>query len=272
MSKSRSTSPVTKIVIDYDTFERYKKLENEIKELHRQKKEDLKIKSPKQDTEVDQITEENQLGEGQQSEQNSNKSSHICEQDSFIDTIVSKVVKKLEKNSNTNNLINHSQLNTQVGEGVDVLPPVASFVDHNVSQPIESDAIKIKSSQHDNFDDQKLLDLIPLRFKTRASTLLINIKNNPLQIDYNKKGEIFIDTQNIPDSNIFDIFPELFVRKKKKRLLGLQELATKIATLGWGSLICKGIAKGLKRPKNYKMHENTQHSLKDFKNWWYMSM
>jgi len=53
---------------------------------------------------------------------------------------------------------------------------------------------------------------------------------------------------------------------------GLSDLATKIAFLNIGHLINKGIGKGLKCPKSYNLHEETEPTLKEFKNWWYMSM
>ncbi len=94
----------------------------------------------------------------------------------------------------------------------------------------------------------------------------------PASIDFNSDGELFIDSVSIPGANIFDIFPELFLRKKKKFITGLSDLATKIAFLNLGHLINKGIPRGLKRPTNYKLHDQTIPDLKVFKNWWYMSM
>lgn len=112
---------------------------------------------------------------------------------------------------------------------------------------------------------------MPKNYQSRAKLLLENINQNPLEIDYNSNGELFIDGICIPNANIFKIFPELYVRKIKKHLSGKDELATKIASKGWGKYIVKGIIKSLKRPKNYQMHKDTTSSLKAFKNWWYLS-
>jgi len=236
------------------------------------KTEDLKIVSDSNDQKI----ENEQTGGGQNSVPEK-ELSFTSDQD--IDRFVSKVALKLAEQYKLNDIQKlllekqDSPIPCQTGRGSnDLLPPVANYVENNISQPTTSDIINVKSKQHDNFDDKKLIELVSEKFKNRAKILLQKIIENPLQIDFNSKGEIFIDTQSVPESNIYQIFPELFIRKKKKYLPGLSELATKIAFLNWGHLINRGITKGLKRPRNYKIHNNTEHSLKEFKNWWYMSM
>ena len=160
----------------------------------------------------------------------------------------------------------------QTGRGSsDLLPPIAEEAAHDVHQPPAADTTVTKSVSYDQFDIQKLVNSVPRKFAKRATLLLSNIQERPLDISFKTNGEVYIDSESVPDANIFTIFPELFVRKHKKIVPGLSELATKIASLHWGHLISKGITKGLKRPRNYKVHENTTHTLKEFKNWWYMS-
>ena len=160
----------------------------------------------------------------------------------------------------------------QTGKGsADLLPPTASHATLDVQQPPASDTTVTKSVSYDKFDVQRLINSVPKRFSKRAALLLKNIQERPLDINFNGSGELYIDSESVPSADIFVIFPELFVRKHKKALPGLSELATKIASLSLGHLISKGITKGLKRPRNYKLHETTTHSLKEFKNWWYMS-
>jgi len=153
-----------------------------------------------------------------------------------------------------------------------LLPPVPDIVNLHVEQPAAFVSEEQKSSQFDKFDEEKLLTEIPKKFQKNALELLEKIREDPLSIDFNSKGELFIDSVSIPNANIFHIFPELFVRKRKTIVPGLSDLATKIAYLNYGSLINKGIGKGLKRPKSYEFHEETVPTLKEFKNWWYMSM
>jgi len=281
MSSNSTKVPVLKVLVDYDVLQKYKSYQKEIEEINNKKKEHLKIvpessKVPENKKLIEQIGEGNQSVAKIEGDLNFPSSSSInFNEHSFIDSIVSKVTDKLLENFKSENLNALKKIvdeKSQIGAGSDILPPVANFVEHDISQPSSSDIINIKSTQHNEFDDAKLLKLIPEKFKKRATILLNNIKSNPLQIDFNTKGDLFIDSQSIPNSNIFVIFPELFNCKKKRPIFGLSELATKISTLGWGHLIVKGIAKGLKRPKNYKIHEKTQHSLSEFKNWWYMSV
>lgn len=160
----------------------------------------------------------------------------------------------------------------QTGRGsTDLLPPTAGHSTLEVQQPPASDTSVTKSISYDQFDVQKLVNTVPHKFSKRAALLLKNIQERPLDISFKTNGELYIDSESVPSADIFNIFPQLFVRKHKKVVPGLSELATKIASLHWGHLISKGITKGLKRPRNYKLHDSAEHSLKEFKNWWYMS-
>jgi len=160
----------------------------------------------------------------------------------------------------------------QCGDGsFDLIPPVPTAIELHVEQPPEFSITNQKSTQFDKFDAERLINNTPQRFHRRAQMLLEKIKQDPLSIDFNAKGELFIDSVSIPDANIFEIFPQLFDRKKKKLIPGLFELAAKISFLNYGYLISPGITKGLKRPKNYEMHKDTTTSLKELKKWWYMS-
>lgn len=160
----------------------------------------------------------------------------------------------------------------QTGRGsADLLPPTAGHSTLDVHQPPAADTALTKSISYDQYDIQKLVSSVPHKFSKRANLLLKNFQERPLDISFKTNGELYIDSESVPNADIFNIFPQLFVRKQKKIVPGLSELATKIASLNWGHLICKGITKGLKRPKNYKLHESTHHTLKEFKNWWYMS-
>jgi len=166
----------------------------------------------------------------------------------------------------------HGKEGEQTGRGsADLLPPTAGHLTLEVQQPPASDTTVTNSTSYDQFDVEKLVNSVPRKFSKRAVLLLKNIQERPLDISFKANGELYIDSESVPNADIFTIFPELFVRKYKKIVPGLSELATKIASLHWGHLISKGITKGLKRPKNYKMHDSTTHTLKEFKNWWYMS-
>lgn len=262
-----SSKVVTKILIDYDQYLKLKSYEKQVQELDAKKTNELRI-----------VKEKDETFPNKESEQTGNGSFSLP--DDFIDklstSISNQIAQKFHLDALQQLLPSHqSQSISQVGEGNfsnDLFPPAPSLAELDVSQPPAFDSNLQKSQQYDQFDNNKLISLIPQKFHKRANLLLNNIKQNPLEIDFNSKGELFIDGVCIPNADIFKIFPELYVRKIKKHLPGKNELATKIASKGWGKLILRGIIKGFKRPKKYQMHKDTLSSIKEFKNWWYLSM
>jgi hypothetical protein len=264
-----SSRVITKILIDYDQYLKLKNYEKQIEELNAKKTDDLKIIKEKDDSFVDHEKKQEQTGSGLQLP------------DDFFEKLSTSITNQISQKFNLDALqqllptsnTNSSSLVSQTGEGAnDLFPPAPSFTSLDVSQPPAFDATNQKSQQYDKFDNNKLISLVPQKFHKRAQILLNNIQEIPLEIDYNTKGELFIDGECIPNANIYKIFPQLYVRKIKKTLPGKDELVTKIASKGWGKLIVRGILKGLKRPPKYKLHKDTTSSVKEFKNWWYLSM
>jgi hypothetical protein len=258
---------ITKILIDYEQYLKLKNYEKQIKELDAKKTDDLRIVKENQNTFPSTDIEQ--------------KGSGIADlPDSFIQTLSSSIANQISQQFNLAALqqllpSHHQQSSiSQIGEGTsnDLFPPAPSNTKLEVSQPAAFDFTAQKSHQYDQFDNQKLVSLVPKNYQSRAKLLLDKINQNPLEIDYNSNGELYIDGVCIPNANIFKIFPELYVRKLKKNLFGKEELVTKIASKGWGKFIVKGIVKGLKRPPHYQMHKDTTSSIKEFKNWWYLSI
>lgn len=258
---------ITKILIDYDQYLKLKSYEKQVQELDAKKTHELRIVKEKDETFPESNIE--QKGNG-----------NFDLPDHFIETLSSSIANQISQKFNLEALQqllpNHQSSSiSQKGEGNfsnDLFPPAPSHTTLEITQPAAFDATTQKSHQYDQFDNQKLISSVPKKYQSRAQLLLSNINQNPLEIDYNAKGELYIDGVCIPNANIFQIFPELYVRKLKKNVFGKNELVTKIASKGWGKYIVRGIIKGLKRPPKYKMHENTESSIKEFKNWWYLSM
>lgn len=261
---------ITKILIDYDQYLTLKNYEKQIHELNAKKSDDLKIIKQKDDSFVEHEKKQEQTGSG------------IQLPEDFFEKLSTTITNQISQKFNLDALqqllpvssSSSSSIISQTGEGNfsnDLFPPAPSSTALDVSQPPAFDATNQKSQQYDKFDANKLISLIPQKFHKRAQILLNNIQDNPLEIDFNTKGELFIDGECIPNANIFKIFPQLYVSKVKKFLPGKDELVTKIASKGWGKLIVKGIVKGLKRPPKYKFHKDTLSSVKEFKNWWYLS-
>lgn len=93
-----------------------------------------------------------------------------------------------------------------------------------------------------------------------------------MEFSFNTDGEIFIDSRSIPNANIFEIFPALFI-KSPKIINGLKEVTTKLSSLNLNHLFRKGMLKALKRPRNYKyaLCVHNQEFMKDkYKHWWYL--
>lgn len=258
-----SAKVVTKILIDYDQYLKLKGYEKQVQELDAKKTDDLKIVKEKDES----FPTKEQTGDG------------LNLSDDFIErlstTISNQISQKFNLNALQQLLPTETQEISQVGEGNlsnDLQPPIPSSVELDISQPAAFDNVNTKSQQYDKFDNNKLIHSVPKQFQRKATILLDHIKNNPLEIDFNTKGDLFIDTVCIPNADIFKIFPELYVKRTKRKLDGKDELVTKIAAKGWGKLIVRGIIRGLKRPPQYKLHEDTVSSTKKFKNWWYLSM
>lgn len=264
-----SSKVIVKILIDYDEYLKLKSYEKEIKNLNAKKTQDLKlVKETEPEVSVAESSEQHskQVGAGFEF-------SKSCLEE--LATTVSNHLAQQFNLAALQQLLPASQV-SQKGEGNsssnDLLPPCPSEAEHDISQPAASDFIKQKSQQFDKFDINKLINSVPQAYKQRAKSLTSHFQQCPLEIDFDANGLLILDGTSIPNSNIFKIFPELFIKKLKKPLPGKNELVTKIASKGWGNLIVKGIARGLKRPRNYKLHSETESSLKEFKNWWYMSV
>jgi len=262
---------ITKVLIDYDQYLKLKSYEKQVQELDAKKTHELRIVQEKDNTfpnpKVEQAAE--QTGSG-----------NLSLPDDFIEQLSASISNQISQKFNLPALqqllpANPAPHISQIGEGNlsnDLFPPAPSSTKLDVSQPPAFDSNLKKSQQYDQFDNNKLINLVPKQYHGRAKRLLTYIKENPLEIDYNSRGDLFIDGVCIPNANIFKIFPELYVRKFKKFLPGKSELATKIASKGWGKLMVRGIIKGLKRPPKYQLHSDTLSSIKSFKNWWYLSM
>jgi len=113
-----------------------------------------------------------------------------------------------------------------------------------VSEPVP-EALKIpkpfgvdihQNDLNDKFDSQHLLKLVPKLYKQKATQLLEIFEQQPNDISYNSQGVLFIDSESVPNSNIFLLFPALFKRKSQK-LSGLHEFINKLHQMNLNHLI-----------------------------------
>lgn len=128
-----------------------------------------------------------------------------------------------------------------------------------------------KSQQNDNFDNERLINLVPAMFRERAKKLIKELMPFSSDLTWNSSGTIFLDQNSLPSSNIFQIFPYLFKRvQNPQNHADLLELATKIASLGLGHLINKRLTLGLNRKKTIDDQDKLHLQIKTSKHWWYL--
>ena len=137
--------------------------------------------------------------------------------------------------------------------------------------PVSTQSLHPKSLEHDQYAVEKLLTTVPETFKPAAEELLANIDSRPLELTFNQEGQVFIDSESLPEANIYLIFSQLFT-KGKKGASGLSEVATKLASMGLGHLFRRGILKSLKRPSHSTDNfDHLQEDIKKLKHWWYIA-
>jgi hypothetical protein len=150
----------------------------------------------------------------------------------------------------------HSQLSTslrpQIGGSslndiTDLAPPPPQGILNEDDQPPSGLELMIKSDENSSADENNLLGKIPSKFREKAKDLLKAFNENPTSFSWNTDGLIFVNGENLPNSNIFTLLPELFKGNPNKESPGFYEVVKQLANLGLGHLIHKNILRGLKR-------------------------
>ena len=90
---------------------------------------------------------------------------------------------------------------------------------------------------NDTFDEDTLLKTVPKRFKEKAIELLKKFDERPNELTWDASGNIYINEQVIPNSNIFRFFPFLFKRKTPKSLTGFLDFTNQIDAMGLSHLL-----------------------------------
>jgi hypothetical protein len=133
------------------------------------------------------------------------------------------------------------------------------------------DAVVHKSVLNDRFDDERLLQQVPSIARLKAEKLINELKEFPNDLNWNTEGTVFLDKISLPNSDIFTLFPKLFKRiGHPHKTLYLFEIASKIATLGFGNLINTQYTIGLSRRKPVLNHVELRNKIDTRKNWWYL--
>ena len=112
---------------------------------------------------------------------------------------------------------------------------------------------------------------MPKGLKKNAKFLLDQFDKRGNELTWNSSGTIFIDQKSLPESNIYDLFPKLFRKvANANKILNLREVASKIASLGFGYLINGRYTGGLSRKKPVPNEAELIEKIKSYPNWWYI--
>jgi hypothetical protein len=148
--------------------------------------------------------------------------------------------------------------------------PIAVEENYEFRRPVESVVIKKSRLSNDAYD-KSLLESVPTLFLPRAEKLLNELKGNENDICWDINGVIYIDQQSLPDSNIKLLFPKLFRKTANpEKIMYLNDVASKISSLGLGSLINRRLTAGLNRPKPLPNHKEIHEKMAGLKNWWFL--
>ncbi len=149
---------------------------------------------------------------------------------------------------------------------VDLSPNAPIIEDNNTKSDLNIlpfDTIINKNDEADDFDENRLVGLIPNVHKKKAKELLKKINDNGHLITFNSSGVLFINGISIPNSNIFEIFPMLFKISKPLIIPGLLELINQIDSMKLSHLI-------VTKSKQQQKKNPKEESLKISDNFWYI--
>jgi hypothetical protein len=281
---SKTNAPVAKILIDLDEYlhlltlkETVKHQEVEITKHYENSKVNENAGSSEQDS------AEEKFGQGQQplSESQSVSQPPIFDSAQF-GNFFRQFLKDnydLSPKSSSSTVTNGAVV--QSGAGADDLLPNITTNSPNADpqkteelfqfhRPVESVVIE-KSRQSDDTFDKTLLESVPSALLPRAEKLLLELKPYLNEISWDKEGVIYIDQKSLPNSNIKNVFPKLFRKVSDPgKVMYLNEVSSKIATLGLGSLINRRLTAGLNRSKQLLNHDELKNNMAGLKNWWYI--
>lgn len=131
-----------------------------------------------------------------------------------------------------------------------------------------SPLLKTNSKPNNDIDENILIKKVPQRFHPRAKQLLAKLLSDPNEVSFDPSGTLIIDNESIPNSNLFVIFPKLYVGSVRQKIPGFQELLNKIAELDLAPLINKKITKGFSTSKVISNRPELLKKIKENKQWW----
>lgn len=261
----------TKILID---------LEEYIKLLHIQervnKQEDLINARLQKDVSGPSTSKETTLQSETSTEKNDNinNSQSGYGSNSINDELIKHITSLVTQQIQSQFQLTPQITNTQEGAGAnDLISELPEpIIEKELTPELHPPSVVIHKSQlNDDFDNDRLITSVPKMFQERAKILVKELLPHSSDLTWDSSGTIFLDQESLPSSNIFKIFPYLFKRVQiPQNYPNLLELATKIASLGFGHLINKRLTLGLVRKKTIEDQEKIYQQIKTAKHWWYL--
>jgi hypothetical protein len=282
---SKTNAPVAKILIDLDEYLQLLKLKETVKNQEEEiTKHYVNSKVNENDDATTKEAEE-KFGQGEQPLSETQSVSQPLQSTNFDSAqLTSFFCQFLKDNYNLTPKSSSGTSNgaiAQSGAGSDDLipnitpalttpDPIAAEEEYQFRRPVESVVIQ-KSRQSDNVFDKGLLESVPPAFLQRAEKLLKALSDNVNELSWDKQGVIFIDQKSLPDSDIKSLFPKLFRKvSHPDKIMYLNEVSSKIASLGLGSLINRRLTAGLSRTKPVLNQNELREKIVGLKNWWYI--
>ena len=219
------------------------------------------------------LTSTSQLGSGQEHPTNIEgelSTGQLLQNVSFINQVAQKVAENLTQNQlgfgskfasiNPNWKFYERAEPTVVTDGrPNTVPPL------NFSVPLH------ETDLNDTFDEASLLKKVPKRFKDKAIQLLKKFDERPNELTWDSSGNIYINEQVIPNSNIFKFFPFLFKKSYPKYLTGFSDFTNQIGTMGLSHLLHPVTKTKLSsNPVPQLSKKETSTSISTINNWWYI--
>lgn len=271
----------TKILIDLDEYIKLLHIQERVNKqedlINARLQKDLSSSSKPKDNFVDnpiastsKDNSKNNLNESQNSAEPKNSQSGYGSESDLIKHITELVTQQIQSHLQSS----PQTIFFQEGKGANDL--ISEIPDPIVEDPLNPDlqppSIVIQKSQpHDNFDDERLINSVPSKFRERAKKLIEKLAPFKSDLTWDASGTIFLDQESLPSSNIFKTFPFLFERKPTSNIYpNLLEIVTKIASLGLGHFINKRLTLGLLRKKAIEDQDKIHEQIKNAKHWWYL--
>lgn len=160
----------------------------------------------------------------------------------------------------------------QTGTGsvdTDIAPGLVKDTPQSFKKIISPAIVQTLGDNEPFFHKEDLLKLVPARFRGRANQLLDYILQNPMNINWNVNGVLTVCGQQIPNSDISDIFPELYKFHPNLKVRGLIDLIQFLCSSGLGNLIRKSKYWFLIRKSNQKFNQ-VGDGLPDNIPWYYI--